>query len=69
LSFKNDVTCNIHQTVGRASFSEIQIKENANAFIEAVKKLKPSSSKGIYILSATLVSTMGPAIHLEVAQQ
>lgn len=69
LSFKNDVTGIIHQTIGRASFSETQIKENTAAFIEVVGRMKPASSKGIYILSATLTSTMGPGIHLEVAQQ
>ena len=69
LSFKNDVAGNIHQTIGRASFSESQIKENALAFIDAVRKLKPASSKGIYLISTTMTSTMGPGIHLEVAQQ
>ncbi len=68
-SFKNDSTGNVHQVFGRASFSEQQLTENLNALIELVKKLKPSSSKGIYVRGATIATTMGPGVKIEVAQQ
>ncbi|MBM5789779.1 50S ribosomal protein L1, partial [Candidatus Parcubacteria bacterium] len=59
-SFKNDATGNIHQVFGRASFSEDQLKENFKALVEAIKRLKPPASKGIYLKSATISSTVGP---------
>lgn len=68
-SFKNDTTGNIHQVFGRASFSEEKLKANLVALLEAIQKLKPSSSKGIYVLNATITTTMGPGIKLAVAQQ
>jgi large subunit ribosomal protein L1 len=67
-SFKNDTLGNLHQVFGRASFNEAQLKDNLTALLEAVKKLKPPSSKGIFIRSATISSTMGPGIQVEVAQ-
>jgi large subunit ribosomal protein L1 len=68
-SFKNDTFGNIHQIVGRASFPEAKLAENLTAFIDLVKKLKPSSSKGIYVQNASISCTMGPGIRVEVAQQ
>ncbi|MEK7615545.1 MAG: 50S ribosomal protein L1 [Patescibacteria group bacterium] len=64
-SFKNDNTGNIHQVFGRASFSEDQLKENLKALLEAVRRLKPSSSKGIYLKSATITPSVGPGIKIE----
>ena len=65
-SFKNDTLGNLHQVFGRASFNEQQLKDNLNALLEAVKRLKPPSSKGIFVRSATITSTMGPGIQVEV---
>lgn len=64
ITFKNDDTSNIHQIVGKTSFSETQLKENIAAFLEALKKAKPSSTKGTYIKSLSVCTTMGPAIRL-----
>ncbi|KKW17585.1 MAG: 50S ribosomal protein L1 [Candidatus Magasanikbacteria bacterium GW2011_GWA2_50_22] len=64
ITFKNDDTSNIHQIVGKASFSEAQLKENITAFLEALKKAKPSTAKGTYIKSLSVCTTMGPAIRL-----
>src|SRR3989338_7247419 len=64
-SFKNDNTGNIHQVFGRASFSEDQLKDNLKALIEAIKRLKPAASKGIYLQNATITSTIGPGIKVE----
>lgn len=66
ISFKNDDTSNIHQIIGKASFDEGKIKENFTAFMDTIKKAKPSSSKGTFIKNITLSSTMGPGIKVQV---
>ncbi len=67
ISFKNDNTANVHMIVGKASFSAEQLTENVNAAIDALRKVKPVSSKGAYFKSVTLTSTMGPSVRVEVA--
>ena len=64
LTFKNDDTSNVHQLIGRASFSEANLKENLAAFMDALRKAKPGSAKGTYMQTIVLCSTMGPAIHI-----
>ncbi|MDO8626195.1 MAG: 50S ribosomal protein L1 [Candidatus Magasanikbacteria bacterium] len=64
LTFKNDDTSNIHVSIGKASFSEAQLKENLAAYLEALKKAKPATAKGTYIKTLVLCSTMGPAIRI-----
>lgn len=64
VAFRNDETGNVHQLVGRASFDAKQLEENTQAFLDAVKRAKPTGAKGIFLLSATLTTTMGPAIPL-----
>lgn len=61
-SFKNDSTSNIHQVFGRVSFTEDQLKDNLTALLDAIVKIKPSSSKGIYLKSVSISSSMGPGI-------
>ena len=51
--------------VGKASFSPENIVANVKVATEAIRKVKPASSKGIYIKSATMTSTMGPAIRFD----
>ena len=65
VSFKNDNTSNIHTVFGKASFDEAKLAENLNAALDAIKKAKPSSSKGVYMKSAYIASSMGPAIKLD----
>ena len=60
--FKNDDTGNIHQVIGKVSFDAQKLAENLRAFLDALKKAKPSSAKGIYIRSLHLTSSMGPSI-------
>jgi len=65
LSFKNDDTANIHQLIGKLSLDAKALVENLSVFMEALRKSKPASSKGVYFKSITLKSTMGPAIHVD----
>ena len=55
----------IHAGIGKASFEQGQIAENAMAFIEAIRKARPTGSKGTYIKKITLSSTMGAGIFIE----
>ncbi len=65
-TFKNDDSGNVHLMVGKVSFLESQLKENIEAFLEAVKRARPEGIKGPYILSVTLSSTMGPGIKVQI---
>ncbi len=51
--------------IGKASFSETQIRENAKAFLDAVAKAKPSGAKGTYVRKVALSSTMGPGVRID----
>ena len=66
INYKNDDTSNIHVTIGKMSLDDQKIVENFHEFMNNLKKNKPSSSKGIYLRSVTICSTMGPAIKVEV---
>jgi large subunit ribosomal protein L1 len=54
----------IHSTLGKLSFSEDQLIDNAKAFLQTIIKLKPSSAKGTYVKSLFLSSTMGPGLKI-----
>ncbi|MBT5522420.1 MAG: 50S ribosomal protein L1 [Rhodospirillales bacterium] len=58
----------VHTGIGKASFSEKQIAENVVAVMDALAKAKPSGVKGTYMKKATLSSTMGPGVGLEIAE-
>lgn len=55
----------LHVPIGKSSFSDDQLLVNANAFLEAVIRLKPSTSKGQYLKTLVLSSTMGPGLKLD----
>jgi large subunit ribosomal protein L1 len=63
--FKTDKTGNIHQVIGKRSFSKEQLKENAEMLIETINKNKPTKSKGILIKNITLTATMTPGIKVK----
>lgn len=65
VEFRNDKTGNLHIPVGKASFPEDQLYENAKAIFDAVIRVKPSGIKGIYIKRAAITSSMGPGLRLE----
>lgn len=58
----------IHAGVGKASFSEAQLKENVDHFLDAIIKAKPSGTKGKYLNSIAISSTMGPGVKLNLAE-
>ena len=65
IDFKVDKTGIIHASVGKVSFDPKKIEENANELLNTIKKLKPSSSKGVYFKSISLSSTMSSAIKID----
>ena len=67
IEFRVDKHANLHFIIGKASFSEDQLRDNFAAAVEEIARLKPSSSKGRYVTKATLTTTNGPAIPLDVA--
>ena len=68
VEFRVDKTSNPHVSIGKVSFDENQIYENMNALMEAVRKARPASSKGIYVRRVTLTTTMGPGIKVDPIQ-
>lgn len=65
VEFKLDRNGNVAVPVGKVSFSEEALAENATAALSAIQRAKPSSSKGIYLQGITLAATMSPGIRLE----
>ena len=65
IDYKLDKNGNVSGAVGKASFSEDALVENARAFIDSVVRAKPASAKGNYVRSVTLAASMCPGIALE----
>ena len=66
VQFKAEKAGVVHAGVGKVSFEEKKLVENVKAFIESVKKMKPSGAKGTYVKKVSLSSSMGPSITLNV---
>jgi large subunit ribosomal protein L1 len=64
VTFKNDDTGNVHVLVGRAGLDQAKLVENLTAAVDAIKRAKPSSSKGTFLVTTIIKSTFGPAIKL-----
>jgi large subunit ribosomal protein L1 len=67
IEFRVDKTGNLHAPIGKKSFNIDQLTENLTAFLDAVMRARPSASKGAYIRSATVSSTMGPGARIDAA--
>jgi len=67
VEFRVDKTGVIHVPLGKISFAKDKLVENANTLLQAVVKAKPAAAKGKYVRSATICSTMGPGVRLDVA--
>ena len=68
IEYRLDKTNIIHVPVGKASFTEEQLSDNFQTLMGAINKAKPASLKGQYVKSATLASTMGPGVRLNVVK-
>jgi large subunit ribosomal protein L1 len=66
LEYRNDKEGNIHTVFGKASFKEEELENNLKSYLRVIRDAKPSGIKGSFIKSATLTSTMGPGIRLDV---
>lgn len=65
VEFRNDAGGNVHAVVGKLSFDEAKLAENITAFIDHIKRMRPSSVKGAYIKKMCLSATMSPGVLLE----
>jgi len=65
VEFRVDRTGNLHVPLGKVSFETQKLYENMAALMEAVRKSKPASSKGIFVRKVTLTSTMAPGIRVD----
>jgi large subunit ribosomal protein L1 len=68
VEFRVDKAGNIHVPVGKVSFGPEKLKENFVALMDAIVKAKPSASKGTYLRSLFLSTTMGPSIKLNAVE-
>ncbi len=68
IEFRVDKHANLHFIIGKASFDETSLVENYAVALDEVLRLKPASSKGRYIMKATLSTTMGPGIPLDASK-
>jgi large subunit ribosomal protein L1 len=65
IEFRVDKAGNIHTPVGKRSFNEQQLRDNALALIEAIVRAKPAAAKGTYLRSLTVSSTMSPGVPVD----
>jgi large subunit ribosomal protein L1 len=66
IEFRNDAGGNVHAVVGKQSFDKQKLRENIEAFVNHIKRVKPASAKGSYIRKACLSATMSPAVEVSV---
>jgi large subunit ribosomal protein L1 len=66
IEYKNDTGGNVHAVVGKQSFDKKKLVENIDAFVNHIKKMKPTSAKGTYIKKACISATMSPSVPLAV---
>lgn len=69
VEYRVDKTSIVHCPIGKASFGIDKLEENLDALMAAIIKAKPASSKGIYLRSVVLSSTMGPGVKLNCKQK
>ncbi len=68
VEYKTDKGANIHTPVGKASFGKEKLKENIAVLLDSIVRAKPATSKGTYLRSATLSTTMSPGIKLDLSE-
>ena len=65
IEFRVDKTGNVHAPIGKVSFSEDQLQDNLGAFMDQIVRSRPSATKGTYLKSVTVSSTMGPGVSID----
>ena len=65
IDFKVDKTGIVHASIGKASFDADKIRDNADELLKTIMKLKPSTTKGTYVKSIFMSSTMSPSISID----
>lgn len=68
VEYRADKAGNVQALVGKASFDEEKLKGNIRALFDQIVKARPASVKGVYMKSATICSTMGPGLHLDLTK-
>jgi large subunit ribosomal protein L1 len=68
VEFRTDSGANVHAPLGKRSFSAQNLADNAKAFVDHIRTLKPAQAKGAFVTKVTVSSTMGPGIRLDVAE-
>ena len=66
VSLKNDDTGNVHVAIGKVSFESPKLVQNFEVLLEAIRKAKPATSKGVYLKNITVCSSMGPGIKIAI---
>ena len=66
LEYRNDDYGNIHCIIGKMSFSEDDLKENLEYFIQMIEKVRPAAAKGVYLKKMSIAGTMTPGIQIAV---
>lgn len=65
IEFKVDKAANVHAPIGKVSFAEEKIVDNARALYDAILRAKPSTAKGVYVQNCSLTSTMNPGMQID----
>jgi len=68
VEYRTDRQAIVHMAIGKASFDQDKLLDNYSAVMEEIVRAKPSSSKGKYVLSSTLTTTMGPGIRVDASK-
>jgi large subunit ribosomal protein L1 len=69
VEFRVDKSANVHVSIGKVSFTNGDLMDNARALLGELLRLKPAAAKGQYIKSLTLSSTMGPGVRVDHASE
>lgn len=65
VEFRVDRTSNVHAPIGKASFTEEQLRDNLQTMIDAIRRARPAAAKGTYVRRITIANAMGPGIRLD----
>ncbi len=68
IEFRVDKTGNLHAPIGKASFSNENLLDNLNAFLDAVRRNRPEGLKGAYVRKIVMANTMGPGVKMDLSE-